>query len=114
MPARCLNLFATHPPLVARIRALEPDFDGRFPEVRADAIVTDDTAAKRPVSLPAGLAAAPVMAMALDAAGRSDASASRKWNTSTMPAISSATCRNRCWMPPGNRSPLRRSFFRCC
>ncbi len=64
-----LNLFATHPPLVARIRALEPDFDGRFPEVRADAIVTDDTAAKRPVSLPAGLAAAPVMAMALDAAG---------------------------------------------
>ena len=28
------NLLATHPPLAARIRALEPDFDGRFPAVR--------------------------------------------------------------------------------
>ncbi len=28
------NLFATHPPLDKRIRALEPDFDGQFPEVR--------------------------------------------------------------------------------
>jgi Zn-dependent protease with chaperone function len=28
------NLFATHPPLAERIAALEPDFDGRFPEVQ--------------------------------------------------------------------------------
>jgi Zn-dependent protease with chaperone function len=27
------NPFATHPPLAVRIQALEPDFDGRFPEV---------------------------------------------------------------------------------
>lgn len=28
------GLLATHPPLVARIRRLDPQFDGRFPEVR--------------------------------------------------------------------------------
>ncbi len=32
-----LALFSTHPPLVERIRALEPDFDGRFPKVVAQA-----------------------------------------------------------------------------
>jgi len=32
-----LALFSTHPPLVERIRALEPDFDGRFPTLVADA-----------------------------------------------------------------------------
>jgi Zn-dependent protease with chaperone function len=32
------NLFATHPPLDARIRALEPEFDGRFPAVAPLAI----------------------------------------------------------------------------
>jgi Zn-dependent protease with chaperone function/uncharacterized tellurite resistance protein B-like protein len=33
-----LNLMATHPPLDARIKALDPAFDGRFPVVRAEAV----------------------------------------------------------------------------
>ncbi len=32
-----LALFSTHPPLVERIRALEPQFDGRFPRLVAEA-----------------------------------------------------------------------------
>ncbi len=33
LSAPALNLFATHPPLVARIKAIEPGFDGEFPTV---------------------------------------------------------------------------------
>lgn len=44
------NLFATHPPLAKRIRALEPNFDGRFPQVKPVA-VTDD--AESPEAPPA-------------------------------------------------------------
>jgi hypothetical protein len=36
------NPFATHPPLAERIRALEPDFDGRFPEVRPGTELKDE------------------------------------------------------------------------
>ena len=35
------NLFATHPPLEERIRALEPEFDGQFPEVQPLAIMAE-------------------------------------------------------------------------
>ncbi len=70
-----LNLFATHPPLVARIRALEPDFDGRFPEVRPGAILAEAAeqpapASRRPpLPLPIGVPLPGVAAgaMALDA-----------------------------------------------
>lgn len=33
LTAAWINLLATHPPLVDRIRQIEPDFDGRFPSV---------------------------------------------------------------------------------
>jgi Zn-dependent protease with chaperone function len=46
------NLLATHPPLAARIRALEPDFDGRFPEVRP--VPLGDEAAAGLVPSPSG------------------------------------------------------------
>ena len=50
------NLFATHPPLDERIRALEPEFDGHFPEVAPVAIAPEGDkkppAVKRPVPFP--------------------------------------------------------------
>jgi len=64
------NLFATHPPLAKRIRALEPDFDGNFPAVepvRATA-ESEHPHATRPAGV---IPAIPVIlggAMPLDAA----------------------------------------------
>jgi Zn-dependent protease with chaperone function len=50
------NLFATHPPLEQRIRALEPEFDGHFPRVAPLAIagqeVEEAAPAGRPLPLP--------------------------------------------------------------
>jgi Zn-dependent protease with chaperone function len=69
--------FATHPPLVERIRALEPEFDGRFPPARRDAGLEDEksgmkddgfrpfVASQRGPSMPA----IPAAVMPLDAGG---------------------------------------------
>ncbi len=62
------NWFATHPPLIERIKAIEPDFDGRFPAVHSVVGVEDD----RPLVQPrrqavAGVAAAAAAVAPLDA-----------------------------------------------
>jgi Zn-dependent protease with chaperone function len=67
------NLLATHPPLHVRIRALEPDFDGRFPQVAPVGTVSEggeaeSSAARLETLLPAGvLPRSASAAMALDA-----------------------------------------------
>ena len=54
------NLFATHPPLVERVRQLEPEFDGRFPEVQplveADEQSHEATARDRRAAAPVAVA----------------------------------------------------------
>jgi hypothetical protein len=42
------GLLATHPPMVARIRALDPQFDGQFPEVVQVAIDRQEAESSRP------------------------------------------------------------------
>jgi Zn-dependent protease with chaperone function len=64
-----LNLLATHPPLVKRILALEPDFDGRFPKVQA-ALTADEADTPRrvpPLPFPVVMPAAAAAVMGLDA-----------------------------------------------
>src|SRR5262249_54932266 len=43
------GLLATHPPLAARIRALDPQFDGRYPGVRPVGIDRGEREGPRPV-----------------------------------------------------------------
>jgi Zn-dependent protease with chaperone function len=46
------GLLATHPPLAARIRALDPQFDGRYPEVRPVGVDREELAGARPGGAP--------------------------------------------------------------
>ncbi|WP_233809660.1 M48 family metallopeptidase [Paraburkholderia sp. HP33-1] len=46
------GLLATHPPLVERIRRLNPQFDGRFPEVRPVGVDREDLEERRPSRVP--------------------------------------------------------------
>nr|WP_281366326.1 M48 family metalloprotease [Paraburkholderia fynbosensis] len=44
------GLLATHPPLVERIRRLDPQFDGRFPEVRPVGVQREEPKAPAPLA----------------------------------------------------------------
>jgi Zn-dependent protease with chaperone function len=46
------GLLATHPPLAARIRALDPQFDGQFPEVRPVDVDREEPEGSRPGGVP--------------------------------------------------------------
>jgi hypothetical protein len=46
------GLLATHPPLVERIRRLDPQFDGRFPEVRPFGVTQEEFEGPRPGRVP--------------------------------------------------------------
>jgi Zn-dependent protease with chaperone function len=46
------GLLATHPPLAARIRALDPQFDGRYPEVRPVGVEREELEGPRPGRVP--------------------------------------------------------------
>ena len=46
------GLLATHPPLVVRIRALDPQFDGQFPEVRPVDVDREEPEGSRPGGVP--------------------------------------------------------------
>ena len=46
------GLLATHPPLVERIRRLDPQFDGQFPEVRPVSVDQEEREGPRPGRVP--------------------------------------------------------------
>jgi Zn-dependent protease with chaperone function len=70
------GLLATHPPLVERIRRLDPQFDGQFPEVRAVGVEREELEGPRPGRVPpfAGMPQVPipvpVLVLADDAVSR--------------------------------------------
>jgi Zn-dependent protease with chaperone function len=80
------GLLATHPPLRERIRRLDPQFDGTFPEVRPVGVEAREVEGPRPVQAPRrpalpripGLPQLPVAALGLSA----ESAASRVGNVS--------------------------------
>ena len=117
------NLFATHPPLERRIRALEPQFDGRFPEVVPVAIDRRRLRCRRL----ARTCRPALWCGRLGCICRRDACTTngperRNHGAAVRPAADGTPrasgadgrvgCRNRCWMPPASRLVPRRSCLR--
>ena len=118
-----LNLFATHPPLAARIRAFEPGFDGRFPAVQPLAAAAEARRAGRHCWLVQqcrghGWTSQPWhpqsgSVVALDAAAMVGRVGRPQPEHVEHAGGSSPRSRNRCWTPPGSRPLPRRSSSPC-
>jgi len=111
MAGSFFNFFASHPPLADRIQRLEPEFDGRFPEVRPLVGSEGDRSAATPSPPVApAVAAAPYAAMALDSrsvelgAAVKQMGAARTEHSST-PAGWLPECLRRWLKPPANPRP---------
>ncbi len=72
MGQRLTDLLATHPPLVERIRRLDPQFDGTFPEVKPVAASVEEARGPMPGRLPRILPGLPRLAMVGAAASVAD------------------------------------------
>ena len=111
------NLFATHPPLDERIRALEPDFDGRFPAGPAGG--GHGRGVDKPPARPARRLARPRPGCRRRGHGLgrrphgAARSAGRRRNTCDHAAQIVGDLPQACWMPPANHLPPGRSFTRC-
>jgi len=78
--AGLFGLLATHPPLVERIRSLDPQFDGQFPEVRPVGVGREELESRRPGRVPpfAGIPRVPALPQVpLPVLGFADKAASR-------------------------------------
>jgi len=79
------GLLATHPPLVERIRRLDPQFDGQFPEVRPVGADREELEGRRPGRVPPfagiprvpGLPQVPLPVLGVPVLGFADEAASR-------------------------------------
>jgi Zn-dependent protease with chaperone function len=87
---RLSNLFATHPPLVERIKRLDPQFDGKYPVVRPLPVGPEETKAPRADRRPPILGRLPRAAAALAGASAEAEAAASRVGTVTPPEVNYA------------------------
>jgi len=100
------GLLATHPPLVERIRRLDPQFDGQFPEVRPVGVDREEPEGPRPGRVPpfAGMPRLPGLPQVMvPVLGFADDAASRVGHVDPEVRTSATTSESLCaWAPCGD------------